>query len=294
MLWTMSRKEIRQITVVGVGLLGGSVGLAARAAYEGARIVGVGWRQSSLDKALECGSIDQGSTDTTSAVRGADLVVLATPLGVYPKQLAAIAAGLRRGATVTDVGSTKAGVAAQAARVFGPAGPFVGSHPMAGSERRGVEFARADLFHNATCIVAALPSSPPGCVRRVCEFWHKLGAVVVRMPPRQHDAAVGRVSHLPHLLASMIVRLQDPASLALAGPGFVDTTRVASGDATMWREILLSNRPAMLKALDDAAGELAKLRAMLADRDELALEEYLHKAKSVRDTLVAARLKRQA
>jgi prephenate dehydrogenase len=285
---------MRQITVVGVGLLGGSVGLAAKAAYEGVRVVGVGWRQSSLDKAVECGSIDQGGTDTTSAVREADLVVLATPLGVYPKQLAAIAAGLKCGATVTDVGSTKAGVAAQAARVFGPAGPFVGSHPMAGSERRGVEFARADLFCNATCIVASGPSSPKGHVRRVCDFWQKLGAVVVRMPPREHDAAVGRVSHLPHLLASMIVRLQNPASLALAGPGFVDTTRIASGDAAMWREILLSNRPAMLKALDDAAGELATLREMLAERNEPALEEYLRQAKSVRDALVATRLKRQA
>jgi len=283
----------KTIAVIGVGLLGGSVGLAAKAAHERVKVIGIGRRQASLDRALASGAIDVGVLDTAEGVASAELVVLATPLGMYGPHLAAMSGRLKRGAVVTDVGSTKGLAVKLAESILGPGGPFVGSHPMAGGERKGVEFARADLFRNATCIVTPTAATPPPLVRRVERFWRSLGAVTARMSPRGHDQAVGRVSHLPHLLAALSTNLQTAASLELAGPGFLDTTRIASGDPEMWREIVLANRSAILAALDEADEQLAALRDMLEARDGAAIQEYLASAKASRDKLVARRLRRQ-
>jgi len=279
--------------VVGVGLLGGSVGLAVKAADERVRVVGVGRRESSLAKALEAGAADEVTLDTAAAVGRADLVVLATPLGAYARHLMAMKPALRRGTCVTDVGSTKAMVVRLAKEILGTRGPFVGAHPMAGGERRGVEFARADLFVGATCIITPTKTTPPGKVRRVERFWRMLGAVTVRMSPTAHDRAVARVSHLPHILAAIIVAGQRDEDLPLAGPGFLDTTRVASGDPAMWRDILLTNRRAVLAALDAADEQLMHLRDLLELGDGPALERYLARAKGRRDEMVSERLRRR-
>lgn len=278
---------------MGVGLLGGSVALAAKAADESVRVIGVGRRQSSLDRALAVGAIDQATTDTATGVRGSDLVILATPLSSYGQHLLDMLPVLKRGALVTDVGSTKAGVVAQAEKILGPGGPFVGSHPMAGSERKGVEFARADLFVNRVCLLTPTARTPQAVLAAVEAFWEKLGALTLQMSPFQHDKAVARVSHLPHLLASLTVQIQKAGSLDLAGAGFLDTTRVASGDPAMWREIVLSNRQAILSAIDDAQRQLQRLRGMIDASDERRLEQFLTQAKTHRDQLVAQRRARE-
>ena len=280
------------IAIIGVGLLGGSVGLAAKAADERVRVTGIGRREASLRQALEAGAIDVGTLDVAQGVAEADLVVLASPLEAYREQLAALRPALRRGATVTDVGSTKAQVVRLAERVLGAGGPFVGSHPMAGSERRGVEFARADLFRNATCIVTPTPRTPPAHVRLVERFWQSLGAVTVRLSPAEHDRAVARASHLPHVLAAALVRLQHDDELDLAGGGLLDTTRVASGDPAMWREILLTNRSAVLSGLARTGREIDHLAKLLERGDARRLEEYLAQAKSRRDAIIARRMRR--
>ncbi len=276
-----------------MGLLGGSVGLALNRAGDTARVVGVGRRRSSLERALAAGAIDQATLKTAEGVRGSDLVVLATPLGAYERHLQALSGALAPGAVVTDVGSTKALVVRLAESILGHGGPFVGSHPMAGSERRGVEFARADLFANATCVVTPSRYTPEAAVRRVERFWRTLGAITVRRSPLAHDRAVGRVSHLPHVLAALLVELQGQGDLELAGGGFLDTTRIASGDPAMWREIILTNRKAILDAIDDADERLMHLRDLIELGDGRGIERYLRRAKRRRDALVARRMRRE-
>jgi len=289
----MGKLSVNKITVVGVGLLGGSVGLGVKAVDEDARVVGVGRRQSSLDRALSAGAIDEATLDVAAGVAGADMVVLATPLGVYEDHLLAMKPALSPAAVVTDVGSTKSLVVRIAEGVLGRGGPFVGSHPMAGGERKGVEFARADLFEGATCILTPTRHTPPAVAARVERFWRRLGGVTVRMTAAAHDRAVARVSHLPHVLAAIIVAAQARRHLDLAGNGFLDTTRIASGDPGMWREILLTNRRAVLDAIDAADEHLMRLRDLLEAGEGRALERYLARAKARRDDLVAERLRRR-
>lgn len=277
---------------MGVGLLGGSVGLAVKAADASVKVVGVGRRRSSLNRATQAGAIDEATLDTAKGVAGSDLVVLATPLGAYERHLAAMPGALSPQAVVTDVGSTKTIAVGVAESILGLGGPFVGSHPMAGGERRGVEFARADLFVKATCIVTPSRHTPPRHIRRIERFWAMLGAVTLRMSPARHDRAVGRVSHLPHVLAALIVIGQKDADLNLAGAGFLDTTRIASGDPGMWREILLANRRAVLDAIDAADEHLTHLRDLIELGDGPGIERFLAAAKRRRDRLVDEKLKR--
>jgi len=284
---------MEKITVVGVGLLGGSIGLAAKAADERIHVVGVGRRMSSLDRALAAGAIDEATLDTAEGVAGADVVVLASPMAAYAGHLQAAAGGLRRGVLVTDVGSTKRLVVSLGEQVLGRGGPFVGSHPMAGGERRGPDFARADLFVGATCIVTPTRHTPPAVARRAERFWRMLGGVTIRMSPSAHDRAVARVSHLPHLLASLMVRIQNKPDLSLAGTGWLDTTRVASGSPAMWREIILTNRRAVLSAIDAADEDLMRLRDLVEAGDGNAIERYLAAAKKRRDDLLAQRLRQR-
>jgi prephenate dehydrogenase len=281
------------MAVIGVGLIGGSVALAAKAADEATRVVGVGRRRTSLDRAVAAGAVDEVTLDPAEGVAGADVVVLAAPLDAYPAHLEAIAGALADGAMVTDVGSVKAPAVAAAEAVLGPGGPFVGSHPMAGGERTGVEFARADLFVHATCVVTPTERTPPELADRAEAFWRELGGLTLRMSPAEHDLAVARVSHLPHLLASLIVAAQDERSIDLAGGGFMDATRIASGSPEMWRQIALHNREAVLAALDDAGTRLADLRRLIDDADGPAIERFLAHAKTRRDDLVHRRLRRQ-
>ena len=283
----MSRKPLKNVTIIGVGLLGGSAGLAIKACDPRVRIVGVGRRAASMAAALEVGAIDTAHLDAAPAVAKADLVILATPVGAFAEHLRTIAPHLPRGATVTDVGSTKAGVVRTAERILGKGGPFVGSHPMAGSEQKGVRASRADLFTGAACILTPTSATPAGVVRRVGEFWRWLGMRTVEMTPTAHDRALARVSHLPHVLAGLMMLLPRTADLDVAATGFRDTTRLASGDPEMWRDILTTNRRAVLDAIDRLGGRLRTLRQAVRKGDAAAIEKFLTAAKKRRDATVA-------
>jgi prephenate dehydrogenase len=285
----MARGELKHVTIVGVGLLGGSTALAIRAHDPQVVIAGVGRRRSSLDEALELGVIDTAHLDAAEIVGRTDLVILATPVGAFEKHLRAIAPALRRGAGVTDVGSTKAGVVRMARRVLGSGGPFVGSHPMAGSEKKGVSFARGDLFTGATCIVTPTAHTPGGLVRRVEKLWRSLGMRTVRMTPAAHDKAMAYVSHLPHVLAGLLMMLPAKGDLDVSATGFRDATRLAGGDPEMWRDVLLTNRRAILSALDAMDGRLCQLRDLLELGDAPGIEKFLAAAKKRRDETVARR-----
>lgn len=284
----MSRLQLKHVTIVGVGLLGGSLGLAVKKRF-GALVAGVGRRQSSLDEALACRAIDTAHLDAAEIVGRSDLVILATPVGAFESYLKAVAPRLKKGAIVTDVGSTKQQVVRWAKNILGPAGPFVGSHPMAGSETKGPNHAREDLFRAATCVITPDARTPRRAVTYVEQFWRELGMNVVQMSAAEHDKAAATISHLPHALSSLLMLLPQKKHVALAATGFRDMTRLAGGDAEMWRDIFLTNRQAVLGAIDDFDELLMRLRDLVDTADGEAMLSLLAAAKAKRDNFLSRR-----
>lgn len=278
----------RHASIIGVGLLGGSLGLALRRRGLAARVTGLVRRADAAAEAQAAGAVHEATTEPAAAVRGADLVVLCTPVAQIGEQARALAPYLARGAVVTDVGSVKAAVIAAAEGPVQAAGArFVGSHPMAGGEKTGVRAARADLFEGAVCLLTPTPATDPAAAAVVRELWHGVGARVVNLDADTHDALVARTSHLPHVLAFALARhVLDPAAPALqrelCATGFRDTTRIAAGSPPMWRDILLANRRHVLAALDGLGAQLAELRAAVAAGDAAAVEAFLTEASTRR------------
>ena len=275
-----------QVTIIGVGLIGGSLGLALKKAGLARRVVGVGRRQASLDAARSRGACDETTFDAAAGVRGSDLVVLATPVGTFAEKLKEAAPALEPGAVVIDVGSTKACVVANLEPLVPDGCAFVGCHPIAGSERRGVAHAREDLFRGATCVVTPTARTPPEAAERVMAMWRALGMEVRSLSPEAHDRLLAEVSHLPHVLASVIVQAMSAEAETLVGPGWADTTRVASGEPVLWRDILMSNASEVGAAVERTQGILAAFRAALRKGDAERVEALLAQAKQRRDRLL--------
>lgn len=283
--------EMLELTIVGVGLLGGSIGLGLKSANLSVRITGLGHRRETLERAVEFGAIDRWTLDPAEAVRTADLVILCTPVSLFESMFRQIARSLRAGAVVTDVGSTKRTVVKLAERILPEHARFVGSHPMAGSEKRGVEYARADLFANATCIITPTAGTDAQAMSRVEQIWKHLGMRLVHLSPEEHDAAVSDISHLPHVLAAALISMQSREAMPLVGKGFLDTTRVASGDAQLWRDILLDNRDNLRASMERLEKEISLLRRLLSPSRAEALTQWLASAARRRDELVMEKLK---
>jgi prephenate dehydrogenase len=280
-----------RLSILGVGLLGGSIGLAVRAAMPGCRVVGYGHRPATLQRALEIGAIDESHTDPAAAVRDADLVILATPVGLFESILRAISPALSPGAIVTDVGSTKRSIV-RLARSILPAGVhFVGSHPMAGSEKRGVEFARTDLLAGALCIVTPEESTDQAALAKVEAFWQSLQMRTTQLAPDVHDQRLADISHLPHAVAAALVLMQEEASLGLAGKGFLDTTRIASGDGALWRDIFQDNADNLRAGIHRLTQTLTRLVELLDRQDSQAITDWLDQASRRRDALLHRKLK---
>jgi len=278
---------LQHVTIIGVGLIGGSAGLAIKAHDPNVHIAGVGRRASSLDEALAVGAIDSAHLDPADPAARSDMVILATPVGAFARHLESIKPVLKRGALVTDVGSTKACVVQMAEKILGRGGQFVGSHPMAGSERKGPSFARADLFDGATCIVTPTAHTPKQLASRVEKFWRALGMRTVRMTPAVHDKAAARVSHLPHILSAVLMMLPRTADLDVAATGFRDMTRLSGGNPEMWRDIFLTNRKAILDAIDAMDENLCQLRDLLELGDAPGIEKLLTAARKRRRQTIA-------
>jgi len=283
----MAMERIRHVTIIGVGLLGGSLGLAIKRRCGKVHVAGVGRRRSSLKQALDIGAIDSAHLDARQAVAESDLVVLATPVGGFEGYLRIIAPLLKRGAIVTDVGSTKSQVVKIAGRILGAAGPFVASHPLAGSDKKGPQHARADLFQGATCILTPTGQTPVLMLRRIERFWKTLGMRTVNMPPHLHDRVMARVSHLPHAAAVILMLLPGEGDLALSATGLRDMTRLASGDAEVWRDVLLTNRREMLSAIDRFDELLMRLRDLIDVGDGPGIHRLLQRAKNRREGTIA-------
>lgn len=279
------------MSIIGVGLLGGSIGLAVRAVLNDCEIIGYGHRQETLERAVEIGAIDRGTVDLADATAGADLVVLCTPVGLSSEILWKLASSLKQGAVVTDVGSTKASVVELAGKILPEGVSFVGSHPMAGSEKRGVEFARADLFQNALCILTPGEKTDQAALVIVDSFWKSLGMRTYQMSPAEHDRALAEVSHLPHALAAALVTMQSPAAMQLAGKGFLDTTRIAGGDGGLWRDIFLDNAVNMREAIEKMRAMLDQFEGLLEPGRGEELRKWLDEAAGKRGALLAEKLR---
>jgi prephenate dehydrogenase len=274
--------ELRRLSILGVGLLGGSIGLAWKAISSGCEIIGYGHREDSLRRAMEMGAVDKITQDLAAAVRDADLVILCTPVGLFDDIMTRISPALAAGSTVTDVGSTKRSVVRLAAERLPPGVNFVGSHPMAGSEKRGVEYARADLFRGAVCIVTPGQTTDAAGLEPVTGFWKQLGMRVTRLSADEHDRLVADISHVPHAVAAALVAMQSDAALALAGRGFLDATRIAGGDGGLWRDILVDNRDNVRAGIERLQGQLAELLKWVDAKDAQALKDWLDRAAATR------------
>ena len=281
---------IERLAIVGVGLLGGSLAKAARAHAIAREIVGIGRDEGRMRPALTDGTLDRITTDLAGGLRGADRIVLAATVLANEQLLPAVWRAAAAGAIVTDVGSTKRGIVAVAERLAPGRRDvqFVGSHPMAGSEKAGYAVSRVDLFRGATVVVTPGESSTPAAVKSVSELWSAAGARVVTLEPDAHDRAVAAISHLPHVVAWALVDAVarfEPEAFAVAARGFKDTTRIAASDPDVWREILLANRDAVAASVAAFRVALEDLERLVARGDADGLTALLARVKSVREKL---------
>ncbi len=277
-------EPLRQVTIIGTGLLGASLGLALKKQGLAQRIVGVGRNAATVERARARGAVDVAAADVAEACREAELVVLATPLSSFEQLFHALSAVEQPDWIITDVGSTKSSVCGLARRYLKYPKRFVGSHPMAGSEQQGPDAACADLFAGKPCVITPEPDTDPAALERVSRLWTDLGMRVLRMSAADHDAAVARISHLPHLLAVLLVHLADRGgALEVASTGFADTTRIASGDPHLWADVFLHNRDAVLATIDALTADLTTARHLIAAADPAVLTDWLAQAKQARD-----------
>jgi prephenate dehydrogenase len=281
--------RFQKITIVGVGLLGGSLGLAIKRRRLAKQVCGYVRRTASIKECERVGAMDFATTDLLAAVSGADLVILCTPLAQMRLLVEQMRPALKQGAIVTDVGSVKATVVKDLESPVAKAGAhFIGSHPMAGAEKTGVLAAKADLFECAMCVVTPTKRSNNAALRKVEQFWKMLGCRLLRLPPETHDLLVSRSSHLPHVvaatLASVILDPEHPKhQAALCANGFRDSTRVASGSPEMWRDIALTNSKYLARALEGFVSELGRFGKALKRGDAKAIAKFFETAKQRRD-----------
>ena len=275
------------IAIIGVGLLGGSVGLAVRERHLAKRVVGIGRDLARLREAENRGAATEVTIDLAAGVRDANLVIICTPVETVVDFVRQIAPIVDKGTLITDVGSTKATIVAGADKVLadgkGLWASFVGSHPLAGSEKNGALFARADLFEERTVVVTPSDDTNAAAADTIERFWQALGAQTVRVAPLVHDVAIAATSHLPHLVASALAAATPANDLPLAAAGWSDTTRIAAGDVELWRQILLDNRVHTLNALSRFEKVMAEFRAALEANDSAALLRLLTQGKRNRD-----------
>jgi prephenate dehydrogenase len=276
------------VCIVGVGLIGGSFGIALRERKLAKKVVGAVRREATINAAFQRKAIDNGSTDLIRAARGADLIFLASPVGQMKALSEELVPGVKADAIVTDAGSTKAGVVEECAAIFGQKAHFIGGHPMAGSELTGVENARGDLFENAVWILTPAADTPPDAVEKLKALVSALGATPLVMDAATHDNLLAVTSHLPHLTAAALVHLfsgayqeHEIAQNLIAG-GWRDSTRIAAGSPEMWRDICVANSSSIGKSLDALLEDLHELRTMIEEKDGEKLHEWFQSASEVR------------
>lgn len=286
---------IRRLCVIGVGLIGGSLARALRAAGACGELVGAGRSRATLEQARDLGVIDRFDTDIAKAAAGADMVVVAAPLGATAGVFRALRGHLAAGAVLTDVGSAKRVILTAAREAFGRLPEnLVPGHPIAGTERSGVAASFASLFEGHRVILTPVAETDAGAVARVRAMWEAVGSEVLTMDPDRHDAVLAATSHLPHVLAYVLVdvlgRMEERQEIfRYAAGGFRDFTRIASSDPQMWHDICIANRDAIVQALEHFDGELEKAIELIRRGDSEGIRALLARAKTLRDRYAQGR-----
>ncbi len=278
----------KKITIVGVGLLGGSLGLALTQRRLADFVAGFVRRAASVAECEKAGAVDEATRNLRRAVDQADIIILCTPIGQMRSLVKQMLPWLKKGAIVTDVGSVKSKVVQDLESIVAKAGAhFVGSHPMAGAEKMGVRAARSDLFSGAVCVVTPTQKTNRAALRTIEALWRSVGSRVVKLTPEVHDDLVGRSSHLPHVVAAGLANLVLASSRLkeqgmLCANGFRDTTRIALGSPEMWRDIALANRENLVDSLDTFIEGLHSFRRSLAKNDARAISRFFEDARERR------------
>ncbi len=286
----MGERFFRRVGILGTGLIGGSLGLALRKRGLADEVLGYDREAAMLDKARRYGAVDAAVSGLEELARSCDLVFVAVPVRSIPAALKELAPHLREGALVSDVGSVKGAVVTAARKALGSACRFIGGHPLAGSEQRGVEFADPDLFNDAYYVLTPGGDCDAEAYSRLNALLSAMGARVVAMDPELHDRAVSVISHLPHVLAAALMnialdRADEYPLLRLAAGGFRDMTRIAASHAGLWLDILLENREAVRETLREYMAALGRIEEMLRSGEEGELAAWLERARGGRQNL---------
>ena len=276
-------KSLGTVAIMGVGLIGGSIGLALRQRGLSERVIGIGRNAARLRKAKQLGAITETTTQIERGVSDADIVIVGTPVELVVEHVKQISQFVGPQTLITDVGSTKQTIVEGVRKL--EQGLFVGSHPMAGRDQGGVAHADADLFANRTVVVTPDKSTDENACRRVARMWKALGARVVKMDCKAHDRAVSVISHLPHTISSVLSSQATSEQLELAAGGWADTTRIAGADPALWLEILRDNNKQVIRAVDRFLADLHKFRDALEDDNARVLLRYLKQGKQNRESL---------
>jgi len=271
--------------IIGVGLIGASVALALHETGLSRSIIGCGRKEENLRRAKERGIIDDYRMDAAAAVDGADLVVLATPVGMLSTIAAVMRTALKKNALITDVGSVKGALVSELESLMPDGVHYIGSHPIAGSDKSGIDEARGNLFSGARCIVTPTPRSNGDALDKVIALWETVGGIVECMDPFRHDEIFALISHLPHVIAYAIVNTVesiDPGCVEYSGGGFRDTTRIAASSPELWRDISSMNRHNLTKVLDSFKENLHRIEHCLEENDGEGIEKEFLRAQQLR------------
>jgi prephenate dehydrogenase len=295
-----------RIVIIGVGLIGGSIGLAVKKRQLTGNVIGVDTNEERLHTAQQLEAVDQITTDLTKGINGgingsvdadidagAELVIVATPVSLVHEHVWQVASAVQNGGInhrnvfITDVGSTKETICSRLDQKTLPNGcRFIGSHPLAGKEKSGVEHADADLFENRLVVITPTASAHDRDIGLLIQFWRSLGSLTASMSPAEHDRTLARTSHLPHLLSALLAERLQLQDVQYTGPGYHSTTRLASGQPELWRDIVSHNAEAILEAIRDYEGALRDLREKIERNDWEAVARFLEHAKRNRDMLM--------
>ncbi|MFC1807660.1 prephenate dehydrogenase [Candidatus Omnitrophota bacterium] len=279
------KRQFNKIAIVGVGLIGGSIGLAVKKRGLAKEIIGIGRRKSSMQKAIKRGAIDKGTLDLDNGVEDADLIIIATPVNQVVSKVKEAARHAKEGAIIIDVNSTKEDIIRNINNALPKKVSFVGCHPMAGSEQLGVMNAEDDLFLNSVCIVTPTRNTKKTPLSTVKKFWKQLGASIFMLSPSAHDKAVANISHLPHIVSYALCNLVTLRDSKVAGNGFKDTTRIAKSSPQMWLDIFAQNKKNVLSSITSFEKELRLLKIDLRKGRKRALLNRLNAAKKKREEI---------
>ncbi|MFO0915522.1 MAG: prephenate dehydrogenase/arogenate dehydrogenase family protein [Pirellulales bacterium] len=281
----MAETRWNSVAVIGVGIIGGSIGRALLRHGIAQQVIGIGRHAGRLESAREAGIISHATTDLAAGVSAADVVVACTPVQQIADDLERAARHAPPHCLLIDAGSTKETIVERLDRTLSKDRRFVGCHPLAGSEKSGFEHARDDLFEDRWVILTPTSRTQPAVLDEAARFWQSLGARTLNLSPAEHDRGVAWVSHLPHAVAAVLAACTPAEYLSLAATGWRDTTRVASGDALLWTQIFSENRAAVADALRGFTDELETFCKYLKDLDSAQLERLLAAGKHKRDAV---------